>query len=600
MKAAQIGWTYLLIGYLLKRAVTDPCPILAVFAKEKDGKSFHDEKLVPAIKATPIARSVIDVVTSRSSGNRWDHKSFPAGFLKIVGSNSPGNVKSTSSVGVAVVEEPDDTSEDVKGQGTAIGNVEERIKRSTGNKKLIIGGTPAVKGISQTEKRIEQSDKRVLPVQCHDCGEKHVLEWEHVTWLESDEGIEHLIYGKALPDTAVYVCPHCGSAWDDHQRQNNIRNTVFEAVEAGDPLCGWLQTQEFHGVAGFTGLSELYACVPGTSLAEVVREYLNARHLSEQGDQSGMIKFTNQKLGRTYEYESDAPEADALKERAEGYEELTIPRGGLVLTAGVDVQHDRLAVVIDAWGRGEESWTIYWGEIYAKTSTTDPKDPVWDELHKLLFTPRKHVDGFSIGMGAVSIDSSDGATSDQVYNWVRPRQCLGVMAIKGASVNSIDREIYTTPKKVDHKTKTKAAKYGLQVYIVGTNKAKDLLIGDRGRITLTGKGSGRMHWYESIRSDFYEQLVSEVKAPHRSLRGKMIWQPKSGVRQEGLDCKVYSLHASRSIKLHVWSDAKWCALENKLKQADLFSESEKEVAEQPKSSKPKQQKRRGGFVNNWR
>ena len=590
MKAAQIGWTYFIIGYLLKRAKTDPCPMLAVFAKEKDGKAFHDEKLVPAVKVTPLARAVIDVTTSRSSGNRWDYKSFPAGFLKLVGSNSPGNVKSTSSVGVAVVEEPDDTSDNVKDQGDAIGLVVERLKRYTGNKKLIVGGTPAVKGLSKTEKRIEQSDKRVLPVRCHDCGEKHILEWDHVSWLESDSDVEHIIYGKALTDTSVYVCPHCGSAWDDHQRQTNIRNTVFEAVDAGDPLCGWVQTQEFHGVAGFTGLSELYACVPGTSLAEVVREYLNAKYLSEQGDQTEMIKFINQKLGKTYEYESNAPEADELSARAEDYEELTIPVGGLVLTAGVDVQHDRLAIVIEAWGKGEESWTIFWGELQAKTSTTDPKDPVWEELHKLLFTPIKHVSGYAVSISAVSIDASDGTTCDQVYGWVRPRQRLGVMAIKGASVNTIDREIYSTPKKVDHKTKTKAAKHGLQVYIVGTHKAKDLLIGDRGRLTLAGKGPGRMHWYTDIRSDYYEQITSEVKAPHRSLRGKMVWQVKSGVRNEALDCKVYALHAARSIKLHVWSDAKWEALEQRLAQADLFTASavpkveQQQTQQQPNSN----------------
>ncbi len=600
MKAAQIGWTYLLIGYLLKRIVTDPCPMLTVFAKEKDGKSFHDEKLVPAVKATPLARAVVDVITSRSSGNRWDYKSFPAGFLKLVGSNSPGNVKSTSSVGVAVVEEPDDTSSNVKDQGDAIGLVVERLKRYTGNKKLIVGGTPAVKGLSKTEKRIQQSDMRVLPVACHDCTEKHVLDWDNVSWLSSDDNVEHIVYGKALPDTAMYSCPHCGSVWDDYQRQNNIRSTVNEAVDSGDPLCGWVQTQDFHGVAGFTGLSELYACVPGTSLAEVCREYLNAVHLSEQGDQSEMIKFVNQKLGKTYEYESNAPEAEELSERAEDYQEMTVPAGGLVLTAGVDVQADRFAITIWAWGPDEESWLVYWGEIHAKTSVTDTSDPVWAELDKLLFSPIRHEKSYQLTIGAISIDTSDGKTSDQTYAWARLRQRRGVMAIKGASVNTIDREIFSTPKRVDHKSKTKAAKHGLQVYIVGTHKAKDLLIGDRGRVTLSGNGAGRMHWYQDVRQDFYEQLTSEIKAPHRSLRGKMVWQVKAGVRNEAIDCTVYALHAARSIKLHVWSRVKWEALEQKLSQSDLFTETETTKPDQQKQDKRQRPKKRGGFVNNWR
>jgi len=576
MKAAQIGWTYFIIGYLFKRVNTEPCPILGVFAKEKDGKAFHDEKLVPAVKATPLARALIDVTTSRSAGNRWDNKSYPGGFLKLVGSNSPGNVKSTSSVGVGIVEEPDDTSDNVSGQGDAIGLTWERLKRGGENKKLIVGGTPAVKGLSKTEKRIDQSDKRVLPVACHECGEKHVLDWDHVSWLDSDNVVNHVVYGAALPDTAVYVCPHCGTPWDDYQRQNNIRNTVYDALNAGDPLAGWVQTQDFHGVAGFTGLSELYACVPGTSLAEVVREYLNARHLSEQGDQSEMIKFINQKLGKPYEYESTAPEVSELEQRAENYAELTVPDGAYVLTAGVDIQHDRLAVTIWAWGPGEECWLIYWGELQAKTSTTDVKDPVWTELAKFLFTPIPHAKGFNLIVQAVSIDTSDGQTSDQAYTWVRKYQKRNVMAVKGSSDRVFDREIFSRPKQIDTKGKrhNKSAKYGLQVFQVGTHKAKDLIIGERGRITLQGSGPGHMHWYEGVRADFYEQITSEVKAPHRSIRGKLIWQVRAGVRNEALDCTVYALHAARSLKINLMTEQHWEALKRKLMQQDLFAEND--------------------------
>jgi len=120
-KAAQIGWTYFLVGFIFKRISGQPMPIMVLFAKEGDGKAFHDEKLVPAVKANPAVNRLMDVSTAKKSGNRWNHKSYPGGFLKLVASNSPGNVKSTSSVGLAVVEEPDDTSDDVKGQGDAIG-----------------------------------------------------------------------------------------------------------------------------------------------------------------------------------------------------------------------------------------------------------------------------------------------------------------------------------------------------------------------------------------------------------------------------------------------------------------------------------------------
>lgn len=585
MKAAQVGWTYFLIGYICKRIDTDPCPIMVLFAKEKDGKAFHDEKLVTTVQATPSVNRLMDIAVSRKSGNRWDFKAFPRGYLKLVGSNSPGNVKSTSSVGVGVVEEPDDTSENVKEQGNAIGLLGERLKRYPGS-KLIVGGTPTLKGISKTEKRINQSDARVLPVTCHECGESHVLDWDNVYWDGRDGQpacdratgeipiAKHEVYGFSDPDSAVYRCPHCQAEWDDYQRQKNIRDTVFNAAAAGDPHYGWKATKPFHGAAGFRELSELYTCLPGTTLADVVRDYLNAEHLLEQGDESERIKFENQKLGRAYEYATNAPEIEELIARSEDYEELTVPEGAWVLTAGVDVQHNRLACTIWGHGPGGEMWLVYWGELYAKRRVTDPKDPVWDELHKLLFTPRRQALGFAISVSAVSIDASDGSTSEEVYSWVRPRQRHGVMAIKGASHDYGNKEIFTLPRRVDHKSKTKAARHGLQVYMVGTHKAKDLLIGNNGRITLLGSGPGRLHWYKGVRSDFFEQLLSEVKAPSRANRGKLVWQPKAGVRQEGLDCTVYALHAGYAIKLHLWGQQKWDEVIRGLMQSDLFDVSQ--------------------------
>jgi phage terminase large subunit GpA-like protein len=295
----------------------------------------------------------------------------------------------------------------------------------------------------------------------------------------------------------------------------------------------------------------------------------------------------NSALGLPYEYASNAPDVEDLAGRALEYDELTIPAGAWALTAGVDVQHDRLAVCIWAWGRGEEMWLVYWGELQAKRNTADRTDPVWQELDQLLFTPRRHARGVMVGLIAASIDASDGNTSDTVYHYARARQARGVMATKGSSNDYGLREIYATPKKIDHKNKSKAAKHGLQVYIVGTHKAKDLLVGERGRISLVGDGPGRMHWYQDVRPDFFEQLTSEVKAPHRRMRGKLMWQVKSGVRNEALDCTVLALHAARSAKLHVWSEAKWADIESTLMQADLFAAPSDINSE---SNQPQQQK----------
>ena len=52
--------------------------------------------------------------------------------------------------------------------------------------------------------------------------------------------------------------------------------------------------------------------------------------------------------------------------------------------AGVDTQDNRLAYVIRAYGRHEESWGIAHGEIYGDTS----KPEVWAKLAERLDEPR--------------------------------------------------------------------------------------------------------------------------------------------------------------------------------------------------------------------
>ncbi|MDH5188729.1 MAG: phage terminase large subunit family protein [Rhodospirillaceae bacterium] len=598
MKAAQIGWTFGLVGYIGQRIDTQPSAILLIFPTLGAAREFSDEKLVPAIEATPVLRDKIDVSTSRSSGNRALFKNFPGGFLKLGGSNSTASVKSTPAP-LVIVEEPDDTADNVKDQGDAIRLAKERLKRFR-NGKMVLGGTPSISGLSRVEEQVNLSTQRVLPITCHDCGSQHVLDWDNVTWLDADAGTPHPVYGMAQPDTALYCCPHCGVAWDDWQRQQNIIKTVKDAHAAGDPFCGWVATVENSGGAeGFKELSELYVCIPGTSLADVVRDYLEAEHDAANGDESGRIVFRNSKLARPYVYNTSSFSTDELEARAEDYDEMTVPERALALTAGIDVQHDRLAIAIWAWGPGEEMWLVYWGEIYAKENINDKNDPVWLELDKFLFTPIPHALGFNLRILQSAIDSSDGATSDAVYSYVRTRQHKGVIAVKGSSNDYGTKEIYSKPKAVDYKSKTKASKKGVQVYIVGTHKAKDLLIGDKGRLTLSGNGPGRMHWYESVRPDFYVQLLSEIKAPSKRTR-KMAYQLRAGVRNEALDCTVMATHASRAAKLHLKTPAQWADLEKSLRQVDLFSNTETETDVKPAANRTRSNARRGGFANNWR
>ena len=146
------------------------------------------------------------------------------------------------------------------------------------------------------------------------------------------------------------------------------------------------------------------------------------------------------------------------------------------------------------------------------------------------------------------------------------------MAIKGDSADP-KKDIFSPPKlSIDTTNRHKPHPSGVRPYLVGTQVAKDLMLGvdeQGGRIKLLGTGPGRMHWPKTVRPDYWDQITAEVKVPHKTIRGRLVWQCQSGRRNEGTDCEVYALHAARSLKLNLWRDERWAAEENALRQPSL-------------------------------
>jgi len=295
----------------------------------------------------------------------------------------------------------------------------------------------------------------------------------------------------------------------------------------------------------------------------------------------------------------------------------------------MDVQHDRLHVHVWGWGPGEEAWLVARIVIYGNTLV--PEQGAWTDADKLLDRAWPHASGATLHPSAVSIDSGDGQTAEAVYAFVRRRQARRFMATKGVATEG--REIFSQPKpSVDVNSRQKAAKFGLKPYIVGTERAKDLLLGSDGggRIKLTGNGPGRLHWFKSVSPAFFDQITSEIKAPAKNSK-KRVWQKRAGAENEDLDCMILALHASRHprVKVHLAGEADWAALRQRVLQGTLHltapdtarvetsaqpnagDASDTDTAPQgaadampapgqPRAATRQPPPRRGGFVTNWK
>jgi len=560
-KSAQVGYTVGVVcnvmGYYAHQR---PSVQIALFPREKSAKDFAAEKLDPMIRATkPLAERIN--LKSRAAGNSQTRKHYPGGLIKLVGSNSPSDVKSTSAR-VAIIEEPDDASTNVRGQGESLKLIEERVK-AYADHLVLIGGTPTAKGASSIEAEILASDQRKYHIPCPHCSEWHIPSWERVTIPEDLGQAPREIYGLARWESAFYACPSCGVAWTEEERHEAIRRGHFEATAQATAAVGFL-------------INELLSTFDGSRVPVLARKYLEARHKADEGDTSELIAFTNSTLGLPFEYRGELPEEDELRARAEPYSEWCVPGGGLVPLVSVDVQHDRLAVTCWVIGRREEMWLAFWGELHGQTMI--PMEGAWLELDQLLEKTVKHESGAALSIEAVAIDSSDGQTSSAVYEYVRQRdkKKSRVFAVKGASDAEGKVEIWRPEQSnsVDPNWQgRKSARYGVHVQIIGTAKAKDSILGwaqEGGRVRLTGDGPYRMHWFESVRPDFYEQLLSEIKIPVRNNPKRRQWKKRTDRRNEALDCTVYAVWLMHAMRLHLRKPAEWDRLEEGVRQRSLF------------------------------
>ena len=95
-----------------------------------------------------------------------------------------------------------------------------------------------------------------------------------------------------------------------------------------------------------------------------------------------------------------------------------VPLPVLVLTAGVDVQDDRLEVEVCGWRTGEESWGISYRVLWGDPAAA----PVWRQLDDVLTALWEREDGLKMHIVQCCIDSA-GHRTEAVYRYVKPSRC---------------------------------------------------------------------------------------------------------------------------------------------------------------------------------
>ncbi|MEP0961116.1 MAG: terminase gpA endonuclease subunit [Roseobacter sp.] len=102
-----------------------------------------------------------------------------------------------------------------------------------------------------------------------------------------------------------------------------------------------------------------------------------------------------------------------------------VPPEVLVLTAGADIQQDRIEVSCTGWTKDDDMRVLARDVIWGSPTENE----TWAELDDALKRYFRHPHGGVLNVGAAIIESGDWA--DQVYAFCRPRAARRMLAGKG-------------------------------------------------------------------------------------------------------------------------------------------------------------------------
>lgn len=614
MKASQTGLSEAEINVIGRKMDTKPCNAVVYTPGAELVKEFSRKRLQPLFKSTKSLKDKVNIGIAKPA---HDYFTFPGGSIML---RTLGSIQSviSSSLAFAVLEEFAQVKAEVARQGDPLELIAGRQKAFViGMKKILGFSTPTFKDFCNMERLYNRGLQLVFKAKCHECTELVELSgWSMDDFIQYFEYSNRYIddtYGKYDPDTAHFSCPHCKSAWSFQDKTGNIiagKDYGF-IDDCGEFSYGWhtrdgsrtilnlSEYQELEPTIDKFALKrklketktsliysfqypELLSCFEATSDAKALAiKKLLAERALEKGDETKLKDWFNNSKGLPYTSGMSALEATEMKTFRKNYPEHICPMEGLILTAGVDVQIDRFAIVIRAWGINNNSYLVSWFEIFG-TPQVQERDAngkffgVWGELaERLVFGTTLHAGGKPMRIGGVSIDSGDN--TENVYRWVQAMNearehretATIVMATKGTrDLRYSENEIYQEPTMFDLNSdrairKSLAEQMGVPLYHMGAHRAHEEIL-KRVSLNLNPDARSNMYYHnEQSYGQYEEQMTSCRKLiDMQSSYNKSVFKLIPGKRKEAMDCEKNALHAAYALGIRNFPFAEWKALED--------------------------------------
>ena len=507
-----------------------PGPMMVIQPTKDMAKAFMKDRFEPTSRDTLVLKERMGKKGKKKRKRNDDgimddrdsiyHKRFSGGQLTVIGANSPSQLASRP-IRDIFADEIDRWPLSVGKSGQSEGDpfsLAQKRQTTFWNRKTVVVSTPTVKGISRIESLYQLGDMRRYWVPCIHCGALQTLKWSQVEWP------------KDQPEMSRYHCEHCDQLLDDRDIKRMVKAGTWVA-DFPERTAGKIRS--YH-------LNAIYS--PWVSLSELATEFLTAKH---NGPDS-LRTFINTALAETFDStQAESVDFNILRAREEQYAEI-VPRGCLYLTAAVDVQKDRLELLIMGHGMEHQKWVIGLPDPSGGDKLIAPivvwgspmHDSTWRDLDRWLQKGYPHESGKLMPISLTLVDSGDGNTSEFVFRYTKVRQGHRVFACRGSN---------SAGSPLIGKKPTESGSLNAKVFTIGTDSAKDMVF-DSLRMVST-PGPGYIHLPQSLSEEFYRQLTGEQAIIKIRQGVKFRKWVKSRERNEVLDLVVYNFGAGALVDI---------------------------------------------------
>ena len=493
MMASQLAKSEFIINTFGRYAELDPCPMLLVQPTDTMAKAFSKERIEPAIRECKVLKKLIKEENKGGKGDTVTHKKFKGGYIAFTGTGSPANLAARP-IRIAFMDEVDRYVKSSGKEGSPIILVKKRLATYGDMSKCLITGTPTIKGQSEVESEYKESSQAEWNLACPHCGKLQPLKFSSLKWENEN------------PATTVMQCENCGKKFTEKEWKKGNQKTGIWVHKYPERIS--------HLGYHLNALASVFR-----SWEDIVKEFLEVKD-----DKEKLKAFINTVLAETWEEEvQDKLDYQKLFRRREKYA-AELPEEVVLLTAGIDVQNDWIAIETVGYATNGDSYGIEY-----KTFHGNPEEyHIWNELDLYLRKVFKYADGTGLNIFASCIDTG-GNHTQAVYDFVSPRQnSMRLIGIKGQGGDAVP---------INNKFR-RTADNKMDLLSVGVNALKDL---NYGLLRINKKDqAGYCHFptdkHRGYDIDYFMSLTAEVK----TYKGKKIEWIKIRERNEALDCRNYA------------------------------------------------------------